>query len=452
MANINDTIVAPATNIATQAIALIRISGDDAFKITNSLLKKDVPLKRGAYLRKMYDGETLVDEVVLTVYTNPHSFTGEDVVEIACHGGILNTNRIIGLILNCGARMAMKGEFSQRSFLNGKIDLIQAEGINDLIHATNELALKIGVDNMSGSNNKAIVDLKANLMDIISRIQVSIDYPDYDDVEGSSPEDLAKLLQTIYDQVSKLLVRSKMANKSVEGIKTAIIGQTNVGKSSILNALLNEDKAIVTDIPGTTRDIVEGQISLENVTLNLIDTAGIRKTEDVVESLGIKKSRDLIDKADLVLFVVNGSNIHEKDNQEIFEALKEKTHIVVVNKSELLNEEDMAKIIKMHPEAIFTSALNDDIDQLIELIQSMYINEEIMKSDELVLINLGQIGLIEKVKDKVEQSLNAMKMYMPIDIVNVDLYDAWNYLNELIGEQYDEEIIDNIFRKYCLGK
>lgn len=348
--------------------------------------------------------------------------------------------------------MAMKGEFSQRSFLNGKIDLIQAEGINDLIHATNDLALKIGIDNMSGANNKAIVELKANLMDIISRIQVSIDYPDYDDVEGSSPEDLAQLLILIEQQVSKLLVRSKMANKSVEGIKTAIVGQTNVGKSSILNTLLNEDKAIVTDIPGTTRDIVEGQISLGNVTLNLVDTAGIRQTDDVVESLGIQKSKDLINKADLVLFVVTKDNFNNQENLEILELLKDKPHILIVNKSELLAKEELELIINQHPQAIFTSAINSDIDELVAKIQQMYINEEILDSNELILININQIALIEKVQEKIQQSLLAMLSYMPIDIVNVDLYEAWNYLNELIGEQYDEEIIDNIFRKYCLGK
>ncbi|AUF83220.1 tRNA uridine-5-carboxymethylaminomethyl(34) synthesis GTPase MnmE [Mesoplasma syrphidae] len=452
MAKLNDTIVAPATSIATQAIALIRISGDDAFVIINNLLKKKILTQKGVFVRKLYENNNLVDEVVLTTFVNPQSFTGENVVEIACHGGILNTNRIIRLILNLGARMAMKGEFSQRSFLNGKIDLIQAEGINDLIHATNDLALKVGIDNMSGINNKAIVELKANLIDIISRIQVSIDYPDYDDIEGSSVEDLIKLLTLIEQQVTKLLVRSKMANKSVEGIKTAIVGQTNVGKSSILNTLLNEDKAIVTDIPGTTRDIVEGQISLGNVTLNLVDTAGIRQTDDVVESLGIKKSKDLINKADLVIFVMTKNNLDSPENVEILKLLKNKSHILTVNKNELLTKEEIKLIVSKYPQAVFTSAINNEIDDLIFKIKEMYVNEEILASNELILININQIALIESVQEKIKQALQAIQNFMPIDIVNVDLYEAWNYLNELIGEQYDEEIIDNIFRKYCLGK
>lgn len=336
---INDTVVAPATNISTQAIALIRVSGSEAFLIVNKLIKdKKLEEKRGLFLRKLYFENELIDEVVLSCFVAPNSFTGENVVEIACHGGILNTNKIINILIQSGARMALRGEFSQRSFLNGKIDLIQAEGINNLIHAKNDLALKIGVANMSGSNNKAIIELKDNLLDIISRIQVSIDYPDYDDVEGSSIEDLTNLLEVINDQINKLLMRSKMAFKNSEGIKTAIIGQTNVGKSSILNALINEDKAIVTDIPGTTRDIVEGQINLENVSLNLIDTAGIRKTSDVVENLGILKSKNLINEADLVLFVVNKENINDSDNQEIFELLKDKTYILIVNKAEKLSQ------------------------------------------------------------------------------------------------------------------
>ncbi|KIM13872.1 tRNA uridine-5-carboxymethylaminomethyl(34) synthesis GTPase MnmE [Mycoplasma capricolum] len=450
---INDTVVAPATNISTQAIALIRVSGSEAFLIVNKLIKdKKLEEKRGLFLRKLYFENELIDEVVLSCFVAPNSFTGENVVEIACHGGILNTNKIINILIQSGARMALRGEFSQRSFLNGKIDLIQAEGINNLIHAKNDLALKIGVANMSGSNNKAIIELKDNLLDIISRIQVSIDYPDYDDVEGSSIEDLTNLLEIINDQINKLLMRSKMAFKNSEGIKTAIVGQTNVGKSSILNALINEDKAIVTDIPGTTRDIVEGQINLENVSLNLIDTAGIRKTSDVVENLGILKSKNLINEADLVLFVVNKENINDLDNQEIFELLKNKTYILIVNKAEKLSQTEKQNLEKKYENIVFTSAINHDIDQLVLRINQMYLNEEISKSDELILIGLNQITLVEQIKNKLSTALSVIKSGMPIDIVNVDLYDAWNLLNELIGVEYEDEIIDNIFRKYCLGK
>ncbi|AVN60697.1 tRNA uridine-5-carboxymethylaminomethyl(34) synthesis GTPase MnmE [Mesoplasma florum] len=452
MNNLNQTIVAPTTNISTQAISLIRISGDDSFNIINKLLKTKIKEEKNVWVRKMFDGKELVDEVVITSFVSPASFTGENVVEIACHGGILNTQRIINLIIKNGARMANKGEFSQRAFLNNKIDLIQAEGINDLIFAKNELALKIGVNNMSGAHNQSIINLKSNLLDIISRIQVSIDYPDYDDVEGSSIPELTKALSDINEEVNNLLKRSKMAIKNTNGIKTAIVGKTNVGKSSLLNALLNEDKAIVTDIHGTTRDIVTGEINLENISLNLIDTAGIRKTNDIVESLGIEKSFKMIDEAELVLFVVNKDSIEDSENKNIFNKLQDKKFILVLNKSEFLSDEEKNQLISKFNNIVLTSAINQDINALINKIEQMHISEELTKNDALILINIEQISLVEQVKERLEWSLNAIITGMPIDIVNVDLHEAWNYLNELIGEQYDEEIIDNIFKKYCLGK
>ncbi|WP_411710773.1 MULTISPECIES: tRNA uridine-5-carboxymethylaminomethyl(34) synthesis GTPase MnmE [Mesoplasma] len=450
--NLNQTIVAPTTNISTQAISLIRISGDDSFNIINSLLKLKIKEEKNIWVRKMFDGDELVDEVVITSFVSPASFTGENVVEIACHGGILNTQRIINLIIKNGARMANKGEFSQRAFLNNKIDLIQAEGINDLIFAKNELALKIGVNNMSGAHNQSIINLKSNLLDIISRIQVSIDYPDYDDIEGSSIEDLTKFLSAINDEVKSLLKRSKMAIKNTNGIKTAIVGKTNVGKSSLLNALLNEDKAIVTDIHGTTRDIVTGEINLENISLNLIDTAGIRKTNDIVEGLGIEKSLKMIDDAELVLFVIDYNAIDDEENKKIFEKLENKNHILVFNKSELISNEEKNKIKSFQSNFVFTSAINNDVDNLINKIETMHMNEELIKNDSLILINLQQISFVEQIMQRLQKSLDAIISGMPIDIINVDLHEAWNLLNQLIGEQYDEEIIDNIFKKYCLGK
>jgi tRNA modification GTPase len=425
MSNLNRTIVAPATNVATQAIALIRISGDEAVEIINKLVKKAVPLKRGFYFRQFFDQGTLVDEVVITYYEQPNSFTGEEVIEIACHGGILNTNRIINLILQNGAKMALKGEFSQRAFLNGKIDLIQAEGINDLIHATNELALKIGVDNMSGAHNKAILDLKADLLDLISRIQVSIDYPDYDDIDGSSIEDLTKLLLTIKEKVSQIILRSKIAIKNVEGIKTAIIGETNVGKSSLLNALINEDKAIVTEIAGTTRDIVEGQINLGSTTINLIDTAGIRQTTDVVENLGIQKSHDYLQKADLVLYVINANNYQNEENQKMYRLLKEKQHVIVLNKAAQVDQQALQTIQAYFTEpVILTNAIDHDINALIKEIQTRYNNEELLKDDALILININQISLLEQVLNLVSKAYDNILNGFPIDILNVDLYEA----------------------------
>ncbi|PPE04806.1 tRNA modification GTPase TrmE [Entomoplasma ellychniae] len=452
MKNINQTIVAPTTSLTNQAIALIRISGDEAFDIINKLIKYPIDKTKNVLFKKLYDEKDLVDEVIITSFVAPNSFTGEDVIEIACHGGILNTQRIIKLIIKKGARMANKGEFSQRAFLNNKIDLIQAEGINDLIFAKNEMALKIGVNNMGGIYNNGVLEIKNQLLDVISRIQVSIDYPDYDDVEGSSIDELTLSLKKINGFVDKLLKRSKLANSITNGIKTAIVGKTNVGKSSLLNALIQEERAIVTDIEGTTRDIVTGQINFQNLTLDLIDTAGIRKTNDIVEKIGIEKSLNVISDSDFILLVVNAENIHDQDNKDLISKIGDKKHLIVVNKKDLILKKDITEISKKFNNVIFTNALNYDVDDLINCIEKMFLNEELLKNENLVLINIEQINLVEQIKDKLLKSLNSILEGMPIDIVNVDLNVAWNLLNELVGEQYDEEIIDNIFKKYCLGK
>lgn len=450
---VNDTIIAPATTLATQAIALIRLSGSEALNLINQLTHQAIPDSRGFYFRRLYDQKQLVDEVVITFYHAPASFTGEEVVEIACHGGILNTQRIINLLIQKGARMALKGEFSQRAFLNNKIDLIQAEGINDLIHAPNDLALKIGVDNMSGKNNQAILDFKASLMDLISRIQVSIDYPDYDDIEGSTPQELRLTLTTIIAQLQAIIHRSKLAMKAIEGINTAIIGETNVGKSSLLNALINENKAIVTAIPGTTRDIVEGKINLEGVTINLIDTAGIRQTTDVVESLGINKAKAYLTTAQLILYVINFDNFNNQENKSLFNQVKNKPHLIILNKAKSLTRDEITQVETYFNEAvILTNAIDNDLDALIKAIKVLYNNDEILKNDDLLLININQIALLEKVALSCKTALTNLNDDYPIDIVNVDLMEGWNSLGELIGQEYDEEIIDNIFRKYCLGK
>ncbi|PPE06663.1 tRNA uridine-5-carboxymethylaminomethyl(34) synthesis GTPase MnmE [Mesoplasma corruscae] len=452
MKSINQTIVAPTTSLTNQAIALIRISGDEAFDIINKLIKYPIDKTKNVLFKKLYDEKELVDEVIITSFVAPNSFTGEDVIEIACHGGILNTQRIIKLIIKKGARMANKGEFSQRAFLNNKIDLIQAEGINDLIFAKNEMALKIGVNNMGGIYNNGILEIKNQLLDVISRIQVSIDYPDYDDVEGSSIDELTLSLEKINVYVDKLLKRSKLANSITNGIKTAIVGKTNVGKSSLLNALIQEERAIVTDIEGTTRDIVTGQINFQNLTLDLVDTAGIRKTNDIVEKIGIEKSLNVIDNSDFILLVVNAENIYDQDNKDLISKIGDKKHLIVVNKKDLISNKDIIEISKKFNNVIFTNASNYDVDDLINCIEKMFLNEELLKNENLVLINIEQINLVEQIKDKLLKSLNSILEGMPIDIVNVDLNVAWNLLNELVGEQYDEEIIDNIFKKYCLGK
>ncbi|AXK51818.1 tRNA modification GTPase TrmE [Spiroplasma alleghenense] len=447
-----DTIVAPATNIAQQALAIIRLSGPDSFSIINKLIKKPIEKNRQVNFRHLYLKGKIIDQVVVTSFVSPNSFTGEDVVEINCHGGVLVTNQVIQALINSGARMALPGEFSQRAFLNDKINLIQAEAINDLITAKNQFASDLAIRNMSSKKNPGINKMKEILLDVISRIQTSIDYPEYDDIEGSSNDELIRELEKLIKITEDAIFKSNLASKSVTGIKTAIIGETNVGKSSILNCLLNEEKAIVSNVAGTTRDLVEGEISFENITLRLIDTAGIRETNDDIESAGIRKSYQTLKEADLIIHVFDSSSKNYLVEDKLLELMNSKTVITVFNKSELISNEQKKAIIKRYPEAVFCSAQNNEIDELLNKIKKQYDFGNILQSDDLIISNINQISLLKNIENKLKIAYNNFKSGFTVDMINFDLYEAWNELNNLLGESYEEEIIDNIFRKYCLGK
>lgn len=421
---INDTIAAPATAITTQALAVIRISGRHAFRVIDKLLTKKIPHKRGVYFRSLYDGKELVDDVVIAAFVGPKSFTGEDVIEVSCHGGILNTRRILQLILASGARLALNGEFSQRAFLNNKINLIQAEGINDLINATNNLSLKIGAANMHGENLSLIKKIKSILLDLISRIQVTIDYPEYDTTEELKATRIEDDLKELLSIIQKFLSRSLQAQRATSGQKTVIIGEPNVGKSSILNRLIDEEKAIVTDIPGTTRDIVEGQVHLNGLTLNLIDTAGLRKTADKIEQLGILKSKASLKAAELVFLITTPNGLEKLNDLDLKKLLKGKRVIKIVNKSDQLSEYRKAQIKKQYPEVIFTSALNGDITELISTLETKFNLGELFQNDELTLISDSQIALLQQLKSEIQGALTCYEEGMPIDILNVNLYGA----------------------------
>ncbi|ALD66923.1 tRNA uridine-5-carboxymethylaminomethyl(34) synthesis GTPase MnmE [Spiroplasma cantharicola] len=447
--NINDTIVACATKIAKQAISIIRISGDNAFNITNKLLKEKLSNNTRIQIRKLFDKKDIIDEALILTFANGNSFTGENVVEIQCHGGILLTNHILSLLISNGARPALPGEFSQRAYLNGKINLIQAESINNLIDSKNELSLKISALNLEGKNNKALINMKEKLIDLISKIQTSIDYPDYDDVEGSSPEEISFELSSLKEDTIKILDVSKRFNFLKSGINTLILGETNVGKSSLLNTLISEEKAIVTEIEGTTRDIVEGELNFANFTLNLIDSAGIRETKNKVEKIGIDKSISLINTSNLILFVINKGKI----NYEIYEKIKNKKHLVVLNKSELLKKSDIDKIKKEFQDLVVVSAINGDIKELLNKIELEFNNGDILESDLPILSNVFHIEMFKNILVLLENSLNNIKEGFTTDLINVDLYEILKILNNLLGiYDADEEVIDNIFRKYCLGK
>lgn len=447
--NLHDTIVAPATALSKQAISIIRVSGEKSFEIVNSLLNKELIYSNKPQLRKIFDDKNVIDEALLIPFVNGKSFTGEDVIEINCHGGIALTQKIIELLIKNGARLALSGEFSQRAYLNGKINLIQAQGISDLIDAKNEVAIKINALNMSGANNKIIESLREDLLDIISRIQTSIDYPDYDDIEGSTPEELILKLDEINLKINNIVARSKRAILSQDGIKTLILGETNVGKSSILNALINEDKAIVSNIEGTTRDIVEGQITLKNITINLIDTAGIRETNDIVEGIGINKAKELINTSDLILFVIN----YNKQNDEVYKLVKDKQHIVILNKKDELSDSQIKELENKYNSLILTQASIGNVDDVVNMMEKMYNNEELLKTTDPILTNINQVSQLELIKSKIDIASANLKEGFPIDLINIDLYEAREILNNLIGlVDIDEEVLDTIFRKYCLGK
>jgi tRNA modification GTPase len=365
----SDTIVAPATNIAKQAICIIRISGEHAFKIVNQSLAKKIEAQPQTVLRNFFDGDVLLDQVLLLTFVAPNSFTGEDVIEINCHGGVLVAKKIMETIIRNGARIAERGEFSKRAFLNQKISLIQAQGINDLIEAKNDLALRISAKNMAGKTNAIVNILKNNVMDIISQVQTAIDYPEYEETENITPIEIGQQIKELNVKLLKALEISKRASVANNGLKTVIFGKPNVGKSSLLNALLNEDKAIVSDEMGTTRDIVEGEITLENFTLHLLDTAGIRKTENKLEQAGIDRSLSHSQSADLILYIID----HDEKYEDLIDVDKDKT-IFIFNKLDLLSPDEVKQLQKtfqaLHP--IFISTVNNEIEDLVKAIETKF--------------------------------------------------------------------------------
>ncbi|AKU80330.1 tRNA uridine-5-carboxymethylaminomethyl(34) synthesis GTPase MnmE [Spiroplasma turonicum] len=444
-----DIIVASATKISTQAISIIRVSGQGCIDLINKIINKPLNKKNNFYLRKVIKDNNVLDECLFLVFEKNKSFTGDETVEINCHGGVLLTNTIIKMIIKNGARLAKPGEFSQRAFLNGKIDLIQAESINNLINSKNELSIKLNAKTLVEKNNPKIQQVKSDLLDIISKLQTALDYPEYEEVENISSIEAYKSLSNIEVNLKSILEISKNLNYINEGVKTLILGETNVGKSSLLNALLNEEKAIVTDIEGTTRDLVEGTIYFKNFNLNLIDSAGIRETKDKVELMGIDKTYKLINEADLILFVIN----KDKFNLNLYNIIKEKEHIVILNKVDLLSETDIKALKDVFKNLILVSALKNNINELKIKLEDMYDKEELLDKDYLILTNTSHIKMFETVLDDIKSIKTNIDLGFDIDIILIDLKNILITFNNLLGIiDSNEEILDNIFRKYCLGK
>ena len=442
-----ETIVALATPPMKSALAIIRVSGDDAFDIVSKCFDKDIRSidKRTLLVGSIIDKDRVVDDVVLAVYKGPKSFTGEDLVEIICHGSLLIANEIIELLIANGARYATNGEYSSRAFLNQKIDLIQAEAINDVINATTKEAKNLSILSLKGKTSELILPLKTRVADILSLIEVNIDYPEYEDIEVANKDKVVEVIDELIPQIDKLVKEGQEGIIVKEGIKVAIIGKPNVGKSSILNALLGESKAIVTDIAGTTRDIVEGDINLNGIVLHLVDTAGIRDSSDVIESIGIEKSKESVEKADLVIVVLDSTSELDDFDNEILDISKDKARIVVYNKKDQINH----KLSKDNK--IYVSALNNDIEALKKaIISKVGVSEEAFSNPSLN--NTRQLGLLKNVKESLLKAKEDALNDLPIDLVSVSLLSAYASILEILGESNQIDISKEIFARFCVGK
>ena len=448
-----DTIVAISTALGVGAISIVRVSGNDAISIVNSVFKgknlEEVPTHTINY-GKIVDGSEEIDEVLVSVMKAPRTFTTEDVVEINCHGGIMTTKKVLELLIRKGCRLAEPGEFTKRAFLNGRIDLTEAEGIMDLIDAKTENMRKMAMNKVNGRVSGMIEDLRNSLAQIISNIEVNIDYPEYDDIEEMTTDMIKDRVGNIEKAISKILKESESGKILKEGIKTSIIGKPNVGKSSLLNLLLDEDKAIVTDIEGTTRDIVEGTLNLDGIILNMIDTAGIRKTDNIVEQIGVNKSIDLIEKSDLILFVLNNNEKITDDELKLYEKVKDKNHIIIINKTDLENK----LILPFNDDSIIKmSTLNNvGLEDLKEQIKVLFNLENIETSDFTYITNSKDIAILMDCLDSIDDIKSSLEHNVTIDMIEIDIKNIWNKLGEILGLTYEDELIDYMFSHFCLGK
>lgn len=449
-----DNIVAISTSLGVGAISIIRLSGKDVIKIVNNLFKgKDLEQVNSHTINygHIIDNDEIIDEVLVTIMKAPKTYTIEDIVEINCHGGIATTNKILELILLKNVRLAEPGEFTKRAFLNGRIDLTRSEAVMDLLESKTESSRRLAINGLEGNTYKLINNFRNEIKNLLSSIEVNIDYPEYNDIEVITIEKIKEQVSIMKEKLQKIINESKNSKIIKSGIDTLIIGRPNVGKSSILNKFLDEEKAIVTDIAGTTRDIVEGQVILNNILLNIIDTAGIRNTTDKVEKIGVDKSLSLIDKADLIILVLNSNELLTKEDQEILEKIDKNKSIVVLNKNDLEQKIDQEKLKEYNTVSTNTNDL-DGIDSLKNKIIKMFNLEQIESKNYNFLTNARQISLAKKAYESLNEVENGIKNNLPIDMVEIDLKDIFDTLGEIIGKTYSDEIIDNLFERFCVGK
>lgn len=435
---LNDTICAISTSLKEGAISIVRMSGADSFKIVQSVSDiKEINPNTIVY-GHIYNKDELIDEVLVSFFKGPKSYTREDMVEINCHGGVYVTRLILNILLENGCRIADAGEFTKRAYLNGRINLSEADSINDLIKASNKYQAKSAIRGINGSVERLLTPIMDSLKDIISRIEVTIDYPEYEDLEEMTATVIKPELNKMISSVKEMIDKAERFRVVKDGLKTVIIGKPNVGKSSLLNALIEQDKAIVTDIAGTTRDLVEGKVNLKNITLDLIDTAGIRESSDKVEKIGIEKSIEALNEAELVILVLDSSNI-DKEDEKLLELTKDKKRIIVYNKSDLKKSDGLN-----------ISAKNNDIKELIETIDNEY-KDDASLVDEDVLNNERQIALMKNTLNVLNQILIDIDT-VSLDVITTSLSEAYHYLCEIFGIEYQEDLIDHMFKHFCLGK
>ena len=453
----NDTICAIATSQGVGAIAIIRVSGEEAVDIVTKIFKgkdlRTVDTHTINYGNIVDKSGNIIDEVLVSVMLAPRTFTAENTVEINTHGGIASTNKVLELLLTSGCRLAEPGEFTKRAFLNGRIDLLEAEAVMDMINAKTNTQRELAVNQITGKVSGLINELRDDMVQIISNINVNIDYPEYDDVDIITDEILIPKVTKLKNKIEKILKESRNGRIIKDGIKTSIIGKPNVGKSSLLNALLEEDKAIVTDIAGTTRDIVEGQISINGILLNMIDTAGIRETDDKIEAIGVEKSIKMMNESDLILFVLNNNEPLTDDIHTLLEQLEGKNYIIIINKKDLERKLDLTGLNVDNSKIINMSILNNQgIDELKAKIVELFNISQIETSDPTYLSNTRSISILESCLESIKEVEIGLGNNAPIDMIELDIKEIWEKLGTINGTTYEEELLDEMFSRFCLGK
>ncbi|WP_067840389.1 tRNA uridine-5-carboxymethylaminomethyl(34) synthesis GTPase MnmE [Amphibacillus sediminis] len=455
-----DTIAAISTPIGEGAIAIVRLSGKQAITIANRMVSgRDLNQvdSHTIHYGKIVDPATneLVEEVMVSVMRAPKTFTREDVVELNCHGGLASVNRLLELTLQEGARLAEPGEFTKRAFLNGRIDLSQAEAVMDLIRAKTDKAMGVAMKQLDGKLSKLIQRLRQMLIETVAHVEVNIDYPEYDDVEEMTKQVMFDKIGEVYQEIERLLAMAKQGKVLREGISTAIIGRPNVGKSSLMNSLVQENKAIVTDIPGTTRDIIEEYVNVRGVPLRLVDTAGIRDTDDIVEKIGVERSRQVLKEADLILLVLNNNEPLTEQDRQLFNLIADLQTIILINKTDLpqtIDREEVERLANGNP-IVATSLVNEEgIDQLETAIADTFFTGNIETTDLTYVSNVRHIQLLKQALRALDDARAGLDADMPIDLIQIDVTRTWELLGEIVGDTVQDSLIDQLFSQFCLGK